>query len=191
MIDSYFKKVVQDQEILFSPCYIGRIQWRYRQKEESFRVRTERKRNTIALITVTGYCQSETVGELKLTLIRPSHFPNAFLAEKKPSGTAWRSFSREEIVRFSRENGDRNPIHLTEIPVVQGMLLFSELLKITGWTGAECRFFYPVLAGQTVFLEMDCDVLQGSTECGRCLILKRTEGEDIDCGTEIENVYDD
>ncbi len=57
------------------------------------------------------------------------------------------TFSKEEVYTFSKETGDENKIHLTDHPVVQGMLLLrTAAVKFGGVKKLDVKFVEPSYA---------------------------------------------
>ncbi|MCK8816166.1 hypothetical protein MWH28_02150 [Natroniella sulfidigena] len=95
--------------------------------------------------------------ELKSKLIKPevasSYQDNPYLGDS----TYWRSFTTQQVYNFSQLSSDPNQIHLTEQPVVQGMLL---LLSLEDYLAQQDRFLKklkinylrPVTTGQRINL---------------------------------------
>ena len=65
-----------------------------------------------------------------------------------------KAFTPQEVYAFSQATGDDNAIHLTERPVVQGLLLWQELFSKLGEPSRmEVIFQEPVHAGEGIYLE--------------------------------------
>jgi len=57
------------------------------------------------------------------------------------------TFSKEEVYSFSKETGDQNKIHLTDHPVVQGMLLLrTAAVKADDVARIDVKFVEPSYA---------------------------------------------
>lgn len=76
-------------------------------------------------------------------------------------GTLWRYFSKEEIAEFSHTTGDTNSIHLTDNPVVQGLLILKELCETTQANKIEVKFIHPVYGNNPVYILNDDNTIKG------------------------------
>lgn len=87
-------------------------------------------------LAVEAWEHGQCLGRLTMKLF----FPRRPAVQKMPTKTAaaectkppagsffWRSFTAKEIREFSRQTGDKNPLHLDKRPIVQGLLLWREL----------------------------------------------------------------
>jgi hypothetical protein len=81
--------------------------------------------------------------------------------------------TKEEVHKFSLETGDKNPIHLSDYPIVQGMLLFNRLMDYLKFPdNLEVKFINPVFAGQDIYLMEVRDLLYGVVNGKRCFQVK-------------------
>lgn len=130
------------------------------------------------ILAVEGWNGAEKAGELEMEL----WFPKAQKAKRPPEtpkgeglppkSVYWKKFSIEEIREFSRRTGDTNPIHLTDHPVVQGLLLWQQLFFYEKEPAALCLVFYaPVYSGDGIYLKEEAVNEQNKRQytfcCGR------------------------
>ncbi|MDR3296548.1 MAG: MaoC family dehydratase, partial [Clostridiales Family XIII bacterium] len=83
-------------------------------------------------------------------------------AEPPQDEAVWKTFTAEETDAFLACSGDDNPIHRGDTPVVPGLLILTELLKMPEFHGdvLSMRFRAPVYANDPVCLER-AERLQG------------------------------
>ena len=80
------------------------------------------------ILSILGKVEGEAdpVEKMTITLVKASDKDKDVKRVQKPAledEKAFHTFTKEEVYTFSRETGDENKIHLTDHPVVQGMLL--------------------------------------------------------------------
>jgi hypothetical protein len=71
-------------------------------------------------------CEAEPVEKMTITLVKASDKAKDIKrveAEVYDNDSLFHNFSKQEVYDFSAQTGDENKIHLTDHPVVQGMLL--------------------------------------------------------------------
>lgn len=74
----------------------------------------------------------------------------------------WKTFSKQEIYDFSKAVGDANTIHLTEKPVVQGLLILKNIQEsIEAFNTIEIKFTKPIYAGNPIYIESNGKNLTG------------------------------
>ncbi|AGX44352.1 hypothetical protein FHU23_003662 [Clostridium saccharobutylicum] len=86
----------------------------------------------------------------------------------KEEGTLWRNFSKQEIADFSHLTGDTNSIHLTENPVVQGLLILKELCDTTKSNNIEVKYVHPVYGENPVYIKRDGNTIIGYSGQALC-----------------------
>lgn len=96
---------------------------------------------TITLVKAQAAGDKSTETEIKRT-------PKAEYENEEPFHT----FSKKEVYSFSRETGDENKIHLTDHPVVQGMLLVrTAACKQEGLARLDVKFTEPCYAEEELY----------------------------------------
>jgi hypothetical protein len=80
------------------------------------------------ILSILGKVEGETepVEKMTITLVKASDKAKDIKrveAEAYDNDSLFHNFSKQEVYDFSAQTGDKNKIHLTEHPVVQGMLL--------------------------------------------------------------------
>lgn len=72
------------------------------------------------------------------------------------------SISKEEVYEFSKLIGDQNFIHLTDYPVVQGLLLLDKVQEvIEDIRQIEMKFIKPVYADDPIYLIQGLNQMKG------------------------------
>lgn len=80
----------------------------------------------------------------------------------------WRCFGKEDVYRFSKMTGDRNSIHLTGKPIVQGLFILKELCKQLAAQEIEVRYLEPIYGEDEVYLEVKENSFQGMSRGKLC-----------------------
>lgn len=90
------------------------------------------------------------VEKMTITLVKASDKAKEIKRQEKTqyeNEEAFHTFSKQEVYDFSHETGDQNKIHLTDHPVVQGMLLLrTAAVKLGNVTRLDVRFVEPSYA---------------------------------------------
>jgi hypothetical protein len=90
------------------------------------------------------------VEKFTVTLVKPSDSAKELKrveASEYETAAEFHVFSKEEVYSFSKETGDENKIHLTEHPVVQGMLLLrTAACKLDNVSRIDVKFVEPSYA---------------------------------------------
>ena len=85
-----------------------------------------------------------------ITLVKPSDKEKELKrveAASYDNAEYFHTFSKEEVYSFSKETGDQNKIHLTDHPVVQGMLLLrTAAVKADDVARIDVKFVEPSYA---------------------------------------------
>lgn len=108
------------------------------------------------ILPILGHAEGETepVEKFTVTLIKPSDKEKEIKrtpASEYENPEEFCQFSKEEVYTFSRETGDQNKIHLTEHPVVQGMLLLrTAAVKLQDVSRLDVKFVEPSYAEENL-----------------------------------------
>lgn len=108
------------------------------------------------ILTVLGHAEGmeEPVEKFTVTLIKPSDKEKELKrteALKYENPQEFHQFSKEEVYAFSKETGDENKIHLTDHPVVQGILLLrTAAMKLDGASRLDVKFVEPSYAEENL-----------------------------------------
>ncbi len=89
------------------------------------------------ILPILGYAEGEEepVEKFTVTLVKASDKEKEIKrteASEYDEPKEFYQFSKEEVYTFSKETGDQNKIHLTDHPVVQGMLLLRTAAEKLG-----------------------------------------------------------
>lgn len=104
------------------------------------------------ILPIFGYVNGvETpVEKFTVTLVKPSDKEKELKrveAASYDNAEEFHTFSKEEVYSFSKETGDQNKIHLTDHPVVQGMLLLrTAAVKSEDVSRIDVKFVEPSYA---------------------------------------------
>jgi hypothetical protein len=137
---------------------------------QSYSIRVLRARPMLAVVEVAGADSSQRICG-KLTAFFVPFRNNSPKDSPRPISAGheyWKAFSKEELIDFACMTKDRNPIHLQESPIVQGLLVFSQLLQRTRKTSATIRFVSPLYAEEKVWLLREQEILTGVTNKRSC-----------------------
>lgn len=130
----------------------------------------------ISSINSRKYAQNnELIAKMDILLLKkelnlsPSAIKKAEIYEEKQY---WRSFSRKEILQFSQETNDKNSIHLTDRPVVQGLMILTHLCN-ENIISAKIKFINKILCDEKIYLSQKDDLIIGYVNniiCFKCVI---------------------
>ena len=103
--------------------------------------------------TVPG--EEEPVEKMTITLVKASDKAKDIKRVEKAeyeNEEPFHTFSKEDVYAFSKETGDENKIHLTDHPVVQGMLLLrTAACKLDKLTRLDVKFTEPSYAEEELY----------------------------------------
>lgn len=130
----------------------------------------------MSVINSRKYSQNnELTAEMKIVLLKKelnlfhsSINKNEVHKEKQ----YWRSFSRKEILDFSKETNDKNSIHLTEKPIVQGLMIFMHLCS-EDIIHADIKFLNKIFCDEKIYLSKEDNLIIGYVNdiiCFKCII---------------------
>lgn len=155
-------------------CLLAKCNFSYDHSAQKYCIRLPRAHSLLSMAEITGLdADNRICGKLTAVLVPLKKQP---LSETtRPSGPVyWKTFSKEEIIEFSQLTNDRNPIHFQEHPIVQGLLIFSQLLQMTNETHAAIRFLSPLYADEKVWLLQEKNALIGFSQKRSCFNFART-----------------
>jgi len=138
----------------YSCCFLAKLIYTRYGEEPAQTARAERvvKNAHLDKIRVCSYdAQGDVCGALCVSILfsgrRTERTPVAL-----PDGAKkWRRFTKEEIFAFSRDVADVNTIHLTQRPIVQGMLLFKEFCRDFGDRTLTMKFIASAYAEEQLY----------------------------------------
>ncbi len=119
-------------------------------------MKVEKEKAKFVLIIIDLYDNEIVLARLRITLfLHATENLDVTVHHSMPKDAqVWRSFTKEAIYAFSKEANDANPIHLTERPIVQGLLLLRTLANYFGDIHSlEMKFIKPLYADQIVYLQ--------------------------------------
>lgn len=109
------------------------------------------------ILTIVGTAEGQDVPveKLTVTLVKPSDKERDIKRQEKTEyedEKPFHTFSKEEVYAFSHETGDKNRIHLTDHPVVQGILLLRTAAALFGEAKRiDVRFVEPSYADEELW----------------------------------------
>ncbi len=104
------------------------------------------------ILPIFGFTEGteEPVEKFTVTLVKPSDKEKELKrveAAEYENPEEFYCFSKDEVYTFSKETGDKNKIHLTDNPVVQGMLLLrTAAVKLNDVSRLDVKFVEPSYA---------------------------------------------
>ncbi len=144
----------------FQGAFIGKIKYEIylKEKEGEYFSYIEKENKSLAIISIEKRDKEKLLEKLTIYLVKKvvnkGSKESLQKAIVKNNISFWKGISKEEIYEFSNLTGDKNYIHLTKKPVVQGMLLLNEILKeIDEFSELEIKFVKAILADEEIFLE--------------------------------------
>ncbi|WP_110953714.1 hotdog family protein [Anaerosinus massiliensis] len=138
--------------------YIAKVNYqRYAENRTTVpQVAVEKETSRFQVLSAAVYdAKQQLIAKLSMTLFL--HVTIQSLDEKSgvpDKAVAWKTFHKREIYDFSQRVGDINTIHLTERPVVQGLLILETIAQyFTAFREIEIKFMKPIYAEDPVYLE--------------------------------------
>lgn len=113
------------------------------------------------ILPILGYVEGieNPVEKFTVTLVKPSDKEKELkrvAAASYENAQPFHTFSKEEVYGFSKETGDQNKIHLTEHPVVQGMLLLrTAAVQTADVSRIDVKFVEPSYAEEALMWAFD------------------------------------
>ena len=163
IFDGCIKALAQYQGEKYQNSFIGKIQWVQLgdlSGDPYFTSKILRERHNFQQLLIQVWNQAKQVGEMQVELMffGPDAVKKASVKEQEPAAFPqgahyWTSFSRQQVTEFSRITGDDNRIHLTEHPVVQGLMLWRELCVFLQPRFISIAFHHPVIAGEKIYFK--------------------------------------
>ena len=168
-----YAKTLTTIELPLGGCYLlAKCSFFYEGPAEKYSVGLPRQHSSISVTEITGWDSADQVCGKLVAMLAPLKRQPAKKGESPVGAEYWRAFSRDEVLEFSRITNDKNPIHFQNQPVVQGLLIFSQLLQLVGGTKTEIRFFSPLYADEKVWLLKEKETLTGFAQDRRCFHFK-------------------
>lgn len=164
MID-LFRAFTTQEDFFYDGAFIAKIKYqRFKPKtdKETYKSEVVKSNRRLCVINCNGYIDNEIAEVLTVHLmmnvtVKDSNQPEIV----EDTGTLWRNFSKEEIADFSHITGDTNSIHLTENPVVQGMLILKELCDTVKTNEIEVKYVNPVYGCTPVYIMYERNLIKG------------------------------
>lgn len=167
MID-LFKAFATQDDFFYDGAFIAKVKYKNFYQNindsinETYKNEIMKSNKRLCVINSNGYINNEIVETLTVYLmmnvtVKESAKNEAF----EDVGALWRTFSKEEIVDFSHQTGDTNSIHLTDNPVVQGLLILKELYNSTKVNEIEVKYVHPIYGCSPVYLKQEENNIQG------------------------------
>lgn len=160
-----FRAFTTKEDFFYEGAFIAKIKYqRFQPKSDNETYKNEivKSNRKLCVINCSGYTNNEITEMLTVYLMMNVTIKEPVEPEiVEDTGTLWRNFSKEEIADFSHLTGDTNSIHLTENPVVQGMLILKELCDTTGTNDIEVKYIHPVYGCNPVYIKHEGNIIYG------------------------------
>lgn len=163
IFDGCIRALGQYQGDKYQNSFIGKIQWVRLgdlSGEPYFTSKILREKSKFQQLLIQVWNGDAQVGEMQVELLffGPQGKQKTAAESQEPGAPPegaryWTTFSRQQVREFSLITGDDNRIHLTEHPVVQGLMLWRELCLLWQPRFLSVAFHHPVLAGQEIYLK--------------------------------------
>ncbi|MBP2632017.1 MAG: hypothetical protein H6Q70_2645 [Firmicutes bacterium] len=123
----------------------------------------EKETSRFMIISSNMYEDDTLIAKLSMTLFLNVTVRNLDETSVIPEEvTPWKTFSKQEIYDFSKAVGDANTIHLTEKPVVQGLLILKNIKEsFAKFNTIEIKFMKPIYAGNPIYVEPKGKIFTG------------------------------
>ncbi|WP_446899304.1 hypothetical protein ACSVC9_05310 [Clostridium sp. LBM24168] len=162
-----FKAFAAEKDFFYDGAFIAKVL--YENFQDSFEEQHETYRNEIiknsrrlCVICCTGYFKGEAAEKLTVYLmmnVKAKKYENR--GDFRQEGSFWHSFSKQDIADFSHTTGDTNSIHLTENPIVQGLLILKELCSISKVHKIEVKYIHPIYGDNPVYIKRSQSIIEG------------------------------
>lgn len=167
------------EDFLYDGMMIGKVKYEQLERGESEYYESEVVKNNgkLCIITCSGYREKKLVEVLTVYLMMIIPAKNSHQVEVKESQEAasektdeevWRCFAKEVVRQFSQETGDKNSIHLTQKPIVQGLFILKELCKTFEPRVIEVKYLQPVYGEENVYLDIEENGFKGMSKGKLC-----------------------
>lgn len=159
----------------YSGSYIAKIKYEVYENDsnnpEKFITKVEQENKSLSIITIGGYKEGSLLAKLTVILFIGSFRKlDNVIIENTKKFKVWRTISKEEIYEFSRITKDLNFIHLTEKPIVQGLLILKFIIsymknEIENFKKIEIRFTSPIYAEDEILINKIKNNIFGYSNC--------------------------
>lgn len=171
MID-LFRAFATKEDFFYDGAFIAKVKYqRFQPKSDNETYKNEivKSNKRLCVINCNGYVGNEIVETLTVYLMMNVTVKESAATEIiEDEGILWHNFSKEEIADFSHLTGDTNSIHLTENPVVQGLLILKELCDTTKSNHIEVKYVHPVYGENSVYIKHDGNTIMGYSDQALC-----------------------
>lgn len=167
-----FKAFTTQEDFFYEGAMIAKVKYKLFQSKignETYKNEVVKSSKMLCVINCSGYINNEIVETLTVYLIMNATIKEGIQTEiSEDSQISWHTFSKEEIADFSHRTGDTNSIHLTENPVVQGLLILEKLCDSTQANEIEVKYSYPVYGCNPVYLKYEKNLITGFSNNALC-----------------------
>lgn len=167
-----FKAFTTQEDFFYEGAMIAKVKYqRFQSNMNSITYKNEVIKNSskLSVVSCSGYANNEIAEKLTVTLIMNAKVKEDIDKEiYSDFGHLWYTFSKEEITDFSYMTGDKNSIHLSENPVVQGLFILKKLCVLTQANEIEVKYTYPVYGETPVYLKHEENHILGYSNNRLC-----------------------
>lgn len=164
MID-LFKAFTTKDDFFYDGAFIAKVKYeRFEAKidKEIYKNKVVKSNRRLCILNCSGYVDNKIIETLTVYLMMNVQVKNPIEPKIiEDAGTLWHNFSKEEITDFSHTTGDTNSIHLTENPVVQGLLILKKLCETLKTNDIEVKYIHPVYGDNPVYIKHEKNIIKG------------------------------
>lgn len=167
-----FRAFSTKEDFFYDGAFIAKVKYqRFHPKsnKEIYKNEVVKNNRRLCIINCNGYIENEIIETLTVYLMMNVKVKEAIQGETiQNNGILWHDFSKKEIADFSHLTGDTNSIHLTENPVVQGLLILKELCDTTETNKIEVKYVHPIYGDNPVYLKHEGNLIKGISNNTLC-----------------------
>lgn len=167
-----FKSFTTQEDFFYEGAMIAKVKYqRFQSKLDNITYKNEviKSSNKLSVVSCSGYANNEIAEKLTVTLIMNATVKEDINKEiYSDLGSPWYTFSKAEITDFSYITGDKNSIHLSEKPVVQGLFILKKLFELIHKNEIEVKYTYPVYGDNPVYLKYEENHITGYSNNRLC-----------------------
>lgn len=165
----------------YDGCYMVKANLEIFQRNnasQDYEVNIEKANEKITIIKSKSYFKGTLSMVLTISLINGSiKKENKLISQKKDLSEMtlkhFRKITKDEVYKFSKYTGDINSIHLTDKPVVQGLLILMHLEKyIKEGKNIEVKFISLLYADTSIYISESENTILGYSENKLCFKVK-------------------
>lgn len=123
-----------------------------------------------SILEACGYHEKQLVATLRIVLMHVSLKESSSKLKRNEIKGEGFLITKEEVYEFSKWIHDQNPIHLTNIPVVPGLLLLEKVQEqLSEASEIQIKYVAPIYADQLIYFKKANSQIQVFSQQRHCL----------------------